>query len=765
MSSLTDPTTETASSSSGLGNLEQSLEEETRYEQARDTLEANGDRGETIGAYAAEEITDTERDALIPPRPLPPRPVPPQIRRHLVRGRYRSGGAGYQLELRVDVDGTRPLKRVSGDFFQTSGGTTTYYGSFIVHSPVITTTAAQVRIEGQGTFTFAAGAPRVRVTIPRKIITQPPGAATVQFFTTSGQPGATYLCNFLSPYFRSVVWEQDSVTGAVPFVSYDTSSLPQPPGSPNRVLTVPKAFAEAGIELQVSGAANVIANDPAGWDDSELHAAMASHFSTFANVPQWKVWLLVANKHVGGYRGIMFDYSDAFQRQGCAVFYDAIKGTGPANTRSQLRTYVHELGHAFNLLHSWQKNLGQPPQPLGPNGGLGDLSWMNYDWKYQPPPPAAGGEAAYWAAFPFQFTDNELIHLRHAYYRNVIMGANAFGVGAAEISPEMFDEPVVDQSGLKLEVRAKEAFEFGEPVVVELKLATTDLRGRTTHGYLHPTTDFVSIAIGQPSGRTVIYRPMTRRCVDEARSVRLDADNPAIYQSAYIGYGRDGHYFQQTGEYHIRAQYVAADGSRIVSDVCRIRVRHPANRADEDVAELMMGEEQGKLLALLGSDSPALRHGNEALDEVIDRHAKHPLAVYARMIRGINAERDFKIITPEKDMRVRQADTKESIQQLTAVAEASAQGRGVDNITLNMVMRRLAQAQAKQGDLEQANTVLDKMVRTFADKRLNPIVLDQIRQQAERTKARLAAEVTRGDRSDKPDRSDRAGRSDRSDRK
>ena len=35
-----------------------------------------------------------------------------------VSGRYKSQGAGYQLELRVDVDGKRPMSSVSGDSFE-----------------------------------------------------------------------------------------------------------------------------------------------------------------------------------------------------------------------------------------------------------------------------------------------------------------------------------------------------------------------------------------------------------------------------------------------------------------------------------------------------------------------------------------------------------------------------------------------------------------------------------------------------------------------
>jgi hypothetical protein len=681
------------------------------------------------------------------PEPLDAEPAAAPLPRRPVHGRYRSGGPGLELDLRVDVGGTRPMNRVSGDFFQTSGGTTAYVGSFVVHDPTISTTTGQVRLEGLGSFTFSTAAPRIRVTIPRRPIVAPPGDATVQFFTAAGTPDATYTCRFMSPFFRSLQWEQDSVAGAVPFVSYDTASLPQPPTSPPRVLTVPRAYAEAGLEVQVAGAPNVIDTSGAGpdarWSDSELHNAMVSHFSLFADVPQWRVWLLVATAHDRNARGVMFDYGGASQRQGFAVFYNAIQGADAFNQRAQLRTYIHELGHAFNLLHSWDKATAVPPQPLGPNGGFGDLSWMNYAQNYLPPPPAPGGTAAYWMAFPFQFTDDELIHLRHGFYRDVIMGGSPFGRGAAEIDPGMFDQPTVDNSGLLLELRSKEAFDYGEPVVVELKLSTTDLRGRATHDYLHPNNGLVNIAIQQPSGQTVMYRPLMPRCVDSDRRVQLDStEQPAIYQSAYIGYGRDGFYFQQPGRYTLRAQYVAADGSRVVSQVLRLLVRSPLSRADEQVAELMLGEDQGQLFYLLGSDSDALKAGNQALDTVLDEHGDHPLAVYARLVKGINAEREFKNLTADKSLEVRPAKPEQCIQLLSSVVETSAAGeQGVDNLTLNTVLRRLAQAHAKAGNDDKVPEVMDRMVEVFSKKKVNPYVLQTIREQAEATKARLAPEA------------------------
>jgi hypothetical protein len=637
----------------------------------------------------------------------------------MISGLYEGQDGDSRLALRVDVDGARPTGRVSGDLFEVAGATTSYAGSFVVNAPVVRAEGDEARIQGRGVFTFDTAVKDVSVTI-----TDGSGTAALA--------GRTFPVTFASPYFRSVLLEQDSVMGTVPFVSYDTGTMPGPTGSPARTLSVSAAYAEAGVEVTVAQP-GVIPVDGSGadlaWDDAELHHAMTQQFSAFADAPAWRVWLLVASKHVGGYRGIMFDYNDAHQRQGSAVFYDAIKGDTPQAQRAQLRTYVHELGHAFNLLHSWQKNLAMPPQPLGPDGGFGDLSWMNYVDHYRP-----GGEPAYWAAFPFQFTDPELLHLRHGFYREVAMGANAFGTGAAEIAP--FEQPVEDRSGLRLEVRAKESFEFGEPIVVELKLSYAG-EPRTTHGHLHPDTEFTQVSITQPGGRTVLYRPMMRHCVDNSPRIRLDEGNPAMYRSAYIGHGRDGHYFQQPGEYQVRAQYIAADGSRIVSPACLVRVRYPVTRDDHAVAELMLGEEQGKLFSLLGSDSPTLRSGNQALDEVIGRYGDHPLSVYVRLVKGLNAEREFKALTADKRLRIRPPDPKQGIEHLTRVAREAT----VDNITLNLVMRRLARAEARQGDLGRANAIMDDMVALFESKGVNPIVMGQIRRQAELTKSALSAEA------------------------
>lgn len=688
-------------------------------------------------AIPTEDGQSATREAGIPvpALPIPTPKIPFPFPRRLSSGRYRSAGAGFQLELRVDVDGVRPTMRVSGDFFQAIGLTVNYFGSFIVDAVSVTTTPTTRTIEGLGSFTFHAGAPRVRVTIPRVPILWPAPSATVQFFTTGGAPGATYVCRYQSAYMRTVRRDQDITDDAIgpAFTSYNTGSLPS--GGPARVLTVQKAYAEAGVEMLVGGAPDVVpvveatGDGNLTWSNSELHASMLKHFEIYKHQPQWTLWQLVAKDHEygPGLYGIMFDSGERF---GSAVFTRGIGGTTADQERLQLYTYVHEMGHSFNLMHSWQKSLANPPKVNRPSA----LSWMNYPWYYP------GGPAAFWAAFPFQFDNPELIHIRHGFRNNVIQGGNPFTIGASLFEPMGFADPIEDNSGLQLEIETKPAYVFGEPVVAEMKLYVNDMRGKEVHSHLDPATGLVQIAIKNPAGEVKLYEPLIEECVGPQTTL-LDSQNPSIYKSTYIGYGKDGFYFDQPGAYTVRAIYYALDGSQVLSNTTTLRVRHPHTAQDEDAAELLLGDQQGTLLALLGSDAPQLRAGNDALETLLVDYPKHPLTTYARLAKGINYGRTFKTVDAKKvdpmtkKLDIRSAKPADSVGLLSDVVAASQKGGGVDNITLNMTMRRIARAQKKEGDNRAANETLDRMVNLFKNKRLKPHVLARIEEQAAEERA------------------------------
>jgi hypothetical protein len=636
------------------------------------------------------ELGDLDAAALdgLGARPLPIPKLP--LLKRKVYGRYRSAGAPFQVELRVDVDGPSPTMRISADYYAVSGATISYFGSMRVDAPAVAVTASHIVITGLGRYTWAAGAPRVKVTIPRVPIVSTPAAATMQHLLPSGSPGATYVCRYLGPAFRAVVFEQDCQdTVPAPFTTYNTGSYPS--GGPTRSLSVVSAFAEAGVQLLTTGATNVISTAEAGtnaaWSDAELHASMIRHFSRWRDVPQWAVWLFHAKLHdLGtGLYGIMFDQQGK-QRQGCAVFYAGIGGATADARRLQAYTCVHELGHCFNLLHSWQKSLAIPPQPNRP----ASPSWMNYPWRFP------GGPGAFWSAFPFRFDAQELVHIRHGFLNDVIMGGNPFRVGSALEDLESWRDPVEDRSGLRLSLEAPASFPYGAPVTVQVKLTSADPRGQTVTKHLRPRNGNVEIAIAQPDGRVVAYEPLLHHCMSDDDAIVLGGAEAAYADTAFIHYGKDGFYFDRPGTYRLRARYTAPDGSAIVSDTATIRVRPPATAEDAEVAELLFGDEQGTLMYLVGSDFAELQQGNDALTRIWEEHPEHPLADVARLIQGVNAAREFKEVQPDGSLTVRKADADAAagllapVLDMGAIRKTSAKAKGDEEIgQLTAVARQL----------------------------------------------------------------------------
>ncbi|MFF3492434.1 hypothetical protein ACFYWS_13895 [Streptomyces sp. NPDC002795] len=667
-----------------------------------------------------------------------------------VSGTYRATNADQTVDVRVDVDSVGTLSTISGDLFTVAGGTTAYANSFRSTSVAVRWSDTYVMVTGKD-LAWATPSPeltQLRILLPLTPVGQ--SAPSAHWLIVENADSTRYALWYSLPktsaYFRSVDYEVDTVIGQTELASYDTSKGTTPPGYAHRVITVPSAFAEAGVELRSAGTRNVLDTSGAGtgvlWSDAELHAAMVANFSGYRDVPQWKLWALVAGKYEGsaGTIGIMFDYVSGLHRQGLAVFEQSIKEAGIAGAAWDMHTYVHEIGHAFNLLHSWEKHLANPPAPLGPRSGYGDVSWMNYPHLYKG--GTADGIEAFWGSFPFRFSDNEIRHLRHGFYRHVIPGGSNWAANAAmDISAaEMFALPLTDESGLALELEGQEAFEYGEPVVTQIKLSRTGSRGDVlVSPDLQPAAGHVIVAITDPYGRSRMFQPLTRICGGHdatADTVTLTEAAPAVYTSAYIGYGAEGLLFSEPGLYKVTATYQAPSGARVVSAARTVRVRQPLARDEQRIGELMMGDAQGQLLTFLGSDAPQLQTGNDALQEVIERYSNHPLAAHARLARGANAGRHFQHIRGGR-LVVREPDIKESVQQLSAAINASTGDEGLDNITLNRAMRRLARVHAKDGNLVEADAVLDKMVTTFRGKGLPAPVQKTIKAQADETRATI----------------------------
>jgi hypothetical protein len=641
----------------------------------------------SVTAEAGANVPDDDEEAVAQPRF-----APSGLR--TVSGRYRSEYLGFQLELRVDVDGSRALGRLSGDYFSVSGPTTAYFGSWTVDATKVSMSGTEVVVVGTARTTWSTTFTVATVRIPRRDRRRRPAPATIRWSTSSGVPGATYRCRWESSAFRTVELEQDIEKGVVAFTSYDTGSLTS--GGPARTLTTERAYGEAGIQMIDSGGSNTVNTGPDHvWNNASLHDAMETHFSRWQETAQFKVWLLHAMRHEYGarLRGIMFD-TKGLQRQGCASFYQAIAAGTPENLREQLYVNVHELGHCLNLFHSFHKTYMDPPLPNRP----GALSWLNYPQNYAPGNGAPGGSAAFWAAFPFEFDTLELAHLRHGFRNDVIMGGNPFGTGAASGVEYAFSDPVTDTSGLDLRIAAEPArATLGTPIVLRISLKAH--RAQVVHDreQLHPKYELVQLAITRPRGDTLVHHPPVIHCAQPALVACRDQQELPV--SAYVGYDAAvGSIFEDPGSYRIRAAYTTPAGTHILSNVTTVRVSAPRTADDERVADLLLQDAVGMVLTLLGTDSAHLSGGTDALEELLQDHPTHPDAVYARLALGTNAARPFTHVSSDGSVSVRERDLDRADALLLPAIDASRGDEGLDDLTVFQVMRYLAASHGADGD-------------------------------------------------------------------
>jgi len=584
-----------------------------------------------------------------------------------VSGRYRGAAAGLVVELRIDIDGTRPTNRVSADYAATSADGPDYLGSMRVDAPKIVYKPKVITITGSAFFTFGTVRRRIKVTIPRTAAERSP--ATLDHVASSGRPGLRCACQFEGEHFRHVAFEEARERGVERPPAYDTTSFRSRPRPRSRSLQTVDSFAEAGIELAETGPTQVIetvgAGADAAWSDAELHAAMEQHFTLLSDEPQWAMWLLHAGNHTDPtITGLMFDRR-GLQRQGCAVFHGYTSAENdPERRRDRLYNCVHEVGHGFNLRHCWQHSLYVPPVPSRPQA----LSWMNYPTRF------ARGPEPFFQAFGYDFDDAEIVHLRHGARRDVIPGGAPFGraTGGAALVRDDGWSPERRDPGLRLRLTAPRELGLNVPVSVGLELTSTSRRERMVPTTLGPRPTTVDIAIRRPDGTETVFEPLLQHCRPQATTVR-GSGAATVRDLAFIHYGRNGFAFREPGTYRLRARYTAPDGRIALSEVQTLRVRAATSRADRRVEALIGGDDQvGTLMSLVGSRAPELSEGDAKLRELIASQPRHPVAAVARLVRGIGLARAFKVVGAEGAVRTLPAEIEEASALVAPVIDIAA---------------------------------------------------------------------------------------------
>lgn len=523
-----------------------------------------------------------------------------------------------QEEVQLDVDGRYPQMTISGTRSGALATTVHWVASVTKTGP--STYSGPIWYKNGN----AAAIPHSFVTAT---VSGGPFAATFKLaMTFTGGGGAAFTRNYAyqSAYHRKVEFEYDRVSNATAVTTIPTHAHPnRPPTLPSENLSIENVFRRAGFDVSMSGGNNVIQLDAAGadalWTDAEMHDAMQVHWSRFANKPQWSMWVLFAALHQTGANlgGIMFDDIGPNHRQGTAIFSNAFIANPPPGdpaplawvARMRFWTAVHEMGHAFNLAHSWQKaasvNLpGNPWIPLA--NELEARSFMNYPFR------VAGGEQAFFANFPFRFSNAELLFMRHAPARFVQMGNEAW------FSNHGFREASRDSNPdyeLRLSVAAEGGrFDYLAPPVVEIALVNRSGRPKVMAGErLAGRGGFTLIINREGSAPARQWLPHLRHCGEDGD--RIVQPGEALYDSIMVGTGRNGWDMAEPGRYCVQA-VLEVDDTLVYSNQLVITVAPPASRDEERLAADFFTPEVGQVLAVNGSR--ALDKANRVLAAALE---------------------------------------------------------------------------------------------------------------------------------------------------
>ena len=542
-----------------------------------------------------------------PPDGGAPVPSPP-----LLDGRYEGGNPDLFVELRVDAGGSGVI---SADIFRV-GPTGRTYAASVRSDP-------GVRIAAEaGSWGIVGSDIEDRTT--RGVLTlapQPPDGqsltGSLEFETAMGglpvQVGILFAANRVSEGLRTLGIEIEREADVDPIAAFDFEG---------RSVTIQSALHDAGFDVSDVGEASVIPTPTAKWGTAQLHALMQDFAQATLTKPLWELHLLLlAESSRDGLFGVMFDSSDSLPRQGSAVFATEIQGRVSSShfPRKLIQTTVHELGHALNLAHRFEREVGRADS----------TSFMNYDWRYK----GGGHFTEFWSRFAFTFDDDELEFLRHAPRRAVIPGGAAFrsvnywSDGNGGYSPYVPEVPLSILSLTLQPPASGPVFTFAQPVFLEVTLTNeSDQALNLQRWWLDPKASLLELVIrrrGSDDADVAPFRPIMTRCFEpNSSTAEVVPPGQSISENLNLTFGSAGFPFAEPGEYDVTALLVFFDQDSerdfiARSNTLKVRIGYPQGAGDEEDALTLFRNDVGAYFALGGVSS--LPEAADALRELCDR--------------------------------------------------------------------------------------------------------------------------------------------------
>jgi hypothetical protein len=646
-----------------------------------------------------------------------------------LHGTFRGRTVSSAFLIRFDLEGTgiggRPV--ISGDIMSSNFELSNYVASFYSTGVEITDDRLVAAVDFPekpftGRVTCALGIDD-EVIVKLEIINYMRAVVSTERFSLEKE----------GDHFRRLELEIDLVQGTAEPGEHMLNQLQ---------VTVYSCLERAGIQLLPSVNRTIIDPTNSGndtrWSQSELNAVMERHFSDFrGNSMDWRIYLMVATRFLkDDTTGIMFD-NFGRQRQGVAVFHTTRAARSlPANfQRDYIRTAVHELGHALNLLHSTDafKRFG---------AGKRSLSFMNYPHEFE------NGEMAYWQNFSFDFDAFETLFLRHGDLMSVIPGGRPFGTGGHDgSSKNEFFSTSKSVSGIQLELRIHSPFRdailrnrttqheanhfrFGEPVHIEAKLTNISGEDREVEDLLDSVHMVAMYRIKKPNGEVIVHSPLLMRCCERRTAYLHPEKRPSIYENIDLTFGARGFNFVEPGLYEIHCHYPIGD-MVLSSNVLRIWIKYPTVR-EESMIPQVFDDCVGTYLTLWGSEGKHLERAKSILESIEQDQTlnDHPLVDWSYLCRAKLATHGFKSIDDGGRLvhLINATDNPESLKRALGVNRTYSRGRPVhlSNLVVGHLWRTLLRITEESAKDSVVRKRLDKAIEDLGGLKVKKWAMDRL---------------------------------------
>lgn len=298
----------------------------------------------------------------------------------------------------------------------------------------------------------------------------------------------------------------------------------------------------------------------------------------------------------GGFRGGGDSYKKV-QRQGCAVFIDAINKNFPnnaANAKDQMVfTAIHELGHVFNLWHIEDPN---------------SLSFMS-----QSDPGNLYGHNAY------HFHGDHIKFLaRCSFDEHVKPGGSNWGDRGTGYTGETegYKNAGRRPTGIEMliDIEPREFFRF-EPIQMDLLIRSKPgtSRSKTIPRQVDPGYDNFIIWITDPNGERRRYKPTAMYCKN-FQTINISPDTPYSRDITLFGQ-RGGYTFHETGVHRIQVVFRLSDYEALHSNEIEVNVLSEVirDRACEDLYAALAVPPVAEMMFYKNGDitSSAVKHAKE----------------------------------------------------------------------------------------------------------------------------------------------------------